>query len=186
MRKPLFALNRLGRCPASCMLAAASLTLSSCTTILTNLPGVYTVDVQQGNIIDQNMIDQLRPNMNKRQVLYIMGSPMLTDFFHQKRWDYLYSTQLNGGDRQQKRMTLFFENDQLVGVQGDFMPSKVPVIKPSEETTVDVPKRDLEKSLWEKITSLFGYDGTADDASKPDKSNKSDAKSSSGSDQLPL
>jgi outer membrane protein assembly factor BamE len=182
MRKPLFALNLPGN-RSSCILAvAASLTLASCTTILTNLPGVYTVDVQQGNIVDQSMIDQLRPNMNKRQVLYIMGSPMLTDFFHQKRWDYLYSAQIDGGDRQQKRISLFFNNDQLVGVQGDFKPSTVPVIKTSDETTVEVPKREIDKSLWDMISGLFGYDGI-DDSPKSDKSN---AKPASGSDQLPL
>ncbi|MGZ5013749.1 MAG: outer membrane protein assembly factor BamE [Methylobacter sp.] len=189
MRKPLSALNLFGNRSISCILAvAASLTLSSCTTILNNLPGVYRVDVQQGNIVDQGMIDQLRPNMNKRQVLYIMGSPMLTDFFHQRRWDYLYSAQIEGGDRQQKRISLFFDNDQLIGVQGDFKPSELPVIKTSQETTVDVPKRDLDKTLWEMITGLFGYDST-DNAPKTDKSDK-DAKpvpaSGSPTDQLPL
>lgn len=184
MRKPFSALNPSGKRYIFCILAvAASLTLASCTTILTNLPGVYSVDVQQGNMVDQAMIDQLRPNMNKRQVLYIMGSPMLIDFFHQKRWDYLYSAQVDGGDRQQKRISLFFDNDQLIGVQGDFKPSTVPVIKTSDETTVDVPKRDLEKTLWEMITGLFGYDGI-DDSPKTD---KSDSKSSgSSADQLPL
>lgn len=185
MRKPFFALNLSGNRFTSCTLAvAASLTLASCTTILTNLPGVYTVDVQQGNIVDQSMIDQLRPNMNKRQVLYIMGSPMLVDFFHQKRWDYLYSAQIEGGDRQQKRISLFFDNDQLTGVQGDFKPSEVPVIKTSEETTVDVPKRELDKTLWEMITGLFGYDGI-DDSPKTDKSDKKPTPGSP-TDQLPL
>ncbi|MGZ8214761.1 MAG: outer membrane protein assembly factor BamE, partial [Methylosarcina sp.] len=59
----------------------AGLAMMSCSTILNKLPGVYTVNVQQGNIIDQEMIDQLRPNMTKRQVLYIMGSPMLKNTF---------------------------------------------------------------------------------------------------------
>ncbi len=126
---PSLAISQSGNRYAFFILAVtASLTLSSCTTILTNLPGVYTIDVQQGNIVDQSMIDQLRPEMNKRQVLYIMGSPMLIDFFHQKRWDYLYSAQTGGGDRQQKRISLYFDKDQLVGVQGDFKPSAVPVI----------------------------------------------------------
>ncbi|MGZ5076633.1 MAG: outer membrane protein assembly factor BamE [Methylobacter sp.] len=184
MRKPFFALNLLGNRYSCILTVAASLTLSSCTTILTNLPGVYTVDVQQGNIVDQSMIDQLRPNMNKRQVLYIMGSAMLVDFFHKNRWDYLYSAQVEGGDRQQKRISLFFDNDQLIGVQGDFKPSEVPVIKTSDETTVEVPKRDLEKTLWEMITGLFGYDGI-DDSSKSDKSNTKPTPGSPG-DQLPL
>jgi outer membrane protein assembly factor BamE len=159
MRKSLFSLSLL-----------TSLTLVSCSTILNNLPGVYRLEIQQGNIIDQAMVDQLRPGMNKRQVLYIMGSPMLDDVFHKNRWDYLYSDQPSGEDRVQKRISLFFENDQIAGVQGDFRPSATPVIKTSGETTVDVPKRNLDKTLWEKITSLIGYD-ELDAPSKTDEAN---------------
>lgn len=122
------------------------------------IPGVYTLEIQQGNIIDQAMVDQLRPGMNKRQVLYIMGSPMLNDVFHKNRWDYVNSNQPSGEDRVQKQLSIFFENDQITGIQGDFRPSANPVVKKSTETTVDLPKRDLEKTLWEKITSLIGYD----------------------------
>lgn len=147
MRKSLFSLGLL-----------ASLTLVSCSTIMNYIPGVYTIDIQQGNIIDQAMVDQLRPGMNKRQVLYIMGSPMLDDVFHKNRWDYLYSDKHDGDDRVQKQLSLFFENDQIVSIQGDFRPSAVPAPKASAETTVDVPKRDLDKTLWEKITRLIGYD----------------------------
>lgn len=167
MRKSLFSLSLL-----------TSLTLVSCSTILNNLPGVYTLEIQQGNIIDQSMIDQIRPGMNKRQVLYIMGSPMLDDVFHKNRWDYLYSAQPEGEDRVQKQISLFFENDQIVGIQGDFRPSAVPVIKTSGETTIDVSKRDLEKTLWEKITGLVGYD-ELDDTPKTD---KTDAKKPLGND----
>jgi len=147
MRKSLFSLILL-----------ASLTLVSCSTIMNYIPGVYTIDIQQGNIIEQSMVDQLRPGMNKRQVLYIMGSPMLNNVFHKNRWEYLYSNQPSGEDRVQKQISLFFENDQITGIQGDFRPSTAPVIKTSSETTIDVPKRDLEKTLWEKITGLIGYD----------------------------
>ncbi len=147
MRKSLFSLSLL-----------SSLTLVSCSTIMSFIPGVYTIDIQQGNIIEQAMVDQLRPSMNKRQVLYIMGSPMLDNVFHKNRWDYVYSNQPSGEDRVQKQISLFFENDQIAGIQGDFRPSATPVIKTSGDTTVDVPKRDLEKTLWEKITGLVGYD----------------------------
>jgi outer membrane protein assembly factor BamE len=52
-----------------------------------------------------------------------MGNPLLTDTFHADRWDYLYSLQPGGGERQQERMTLIFNsNDQLVSLNGDFMP----------------------------------------------------------------
>ena len=135
-------------------LALISLTLTACTTVLENLPGVYNLEIRQGNIVDQDMVDQLRPNMSKRQVLYIMGSPMLVDVFHQKRWDYLYSRQGDGKAREQKRISLYFDGDTLTGIQGDFRPDSQ-AVKSVKETTVDVPPRDLEKTLWEMITGLF-------------------------------
>ncbi|MFA5985158.1 MAG: outer membrane protein assembly factor BamE [Methylococcaceae bacterium] len=149
MRKSLFPLSLI-----------VSLALSACSTILSNLPGVYKVDIQQGNVVDQNIIDQLRPSMNKRQVLFIMGSPMMADPFHQDRWDYLYSNQPGGDDRVQKRVTIYFKDDHIAGLQGDLRPSALPVIKPSEETTVELPKRHLERTLSEKILGLFSGDET--------------------------
>jgi outer membrane protein assembly factor BamE len=151
-----------------CIVLLASVLLISCSTILNNLPGVYTIPIQQGNIVDQTMVDQLRPDMTERQVLYILGSPMLVDTFHQKRWDYLYSNQPSGEDRQQKRVSVLFNDDNLVsGIQGDFRPSATPIVKPSEETTVDIPKRELERTMWQKIKGLFGFDDI-DDAPKRD------------------
>jgi outer membrane protein assembly factor BamE len=120
-----------------------------------NLPGVYTLDIQQGNVINQDMIDQLKPDMTKRQVLYVMGSSMLVDVFHEQRWDYIYSEQLDGEQRKQKRLSLFFKDEKLSGIKGDFRPSSLNANKKSKETTVNVPPRDLDKTLWEKITSVF-------------------------------
>ncbi len=146
---------------------AAPVALTGCETILSNLPGVYTIDIEQGNMIDQAMVDQLRPNMSKRQVLYIMGSPMLSDTFHEQRWDYLYSDQPGGEARLQKRISLYFNGDNLAGVQGDFRPSQLPVIKESTEITVDIPKRDLDRTMWEKITGVFGSEDSSKPAAKP-------------------
>ncbi|EIC29109.1 MULTISPECIES: outer membrane protein assembly factor BamE [Methylomicrobium] len=139
----------------------AGMAVASCSTVLNNLPGVYRVDVQQGNIVDQSMVDQLRPGMSKRQVLYIMGSPMLKESFRENRWEYLYSNQPGGEPRQQKRLILIFEGDSVVGLQGDFKPSKLPVLKPSPDATVEVPKRNLDESLWGTIKGWFGTDKSA-------------------------
>ncbi len=88
-----------------------------------SFPGVYKVDIQQGNVVTQDMIDQLRPGMTRQQVRFIMGNPLITDTFHANRWDYLYSIQPGGSPRQQERVSLVFNaNDQLAGLAGDFMP----------------------------------------------------------------
>ncbi|MGJ0484631.1 MAG: outer membrane protein assembly factor BamE [Methylomicrobium sp.] len=167
MRKPLLYSTLL-----------AGLSVASCSMVLNNLPGVYTVDVQQGNIVDQSMIDQLRPGMSKRQVLYIMGSPMLKDVFHENRWEYLYSNQPGGEARQQKRIVLNFEGDKVVGLQGDFKPSKLPVLKPSPDATVDVPKRNQDESLWGTVSGWFGSsDSSAASQQKNDKEEAADPES---------
>ncbi len=88
-----------------------------------SFPGVYKIDIQQGNVVTQDMIDQLKPGMTQRQVRFIMGNPMITDTLHANRWDYLYSIQPGGRQRYQERVSLVFDgNDQLVGLAGDFMP----------------------------------------------------------------
>ena len=120
------------------LIILSSITFTGCSSVLNNLPGVYSLDIQQGNIINQEMIDQLRPKMTKRQVLYIMGSSMLIDVFHQKRWDYLYSEQPGGDHRVQKRLALFFADDVLIGVQGDFRPTTLPTALISKETNYDL------------------------------------------------
>lgn len=109
-----------------------------------SFPGVYKIDIQQGNVVTQDMIDQLRPGMTRRQVRFIMGNPLLVDTFHANRWDYLYSLQPGGGERQQERMSILFnENDQLVGLSGDFMPgvSRDQAILGSDTDTSVVPQQ---------------------------------------------
>lgn len=124
--------------------------LPSCTTIIDDLPGVYALDILQGNVIDQDMIDQLRPKMTKRQVLHIMGNPMLVDVFHPNRWNYIYITMLDGV-RVQKEVLLFFNDDELIALKGDFQPSTLAVTKPSNKITLILPKRDLDRTWWGKI-----------------------------------
>jgi|TARA_R110001599_G_scaffold28969_7_gene99649 outer membrane protein assembly factor BamE len=83
---------------------------------------VYKIDVQQGNVVTQEMVNQLRPGMTTRQVRFIMGSPLIQDTFHPERWDYLYSMKAGHQAREQERVVLTFENDVLVGLGGDFVP----------------------------------------------------------------
>ncbi len=156
-----------------------SLSSSGCSTLLENLPGVYRIDIEQGNIVTQEMVDQLRPNMNKRQVLYIMGSPMLQDAFHKNRWDYIYSRQPGNEPRVQKRLTLFFKEERLSGVQGDFRPSSKPVMLEPKETTVEVPRRELDKTLWEIITGWFSSEPDLEEIRQ-----RQNAAQPSGQDQL--
>lgn len=83
------------------------------------IPLVYRVDVQQGNVIEQSMINKLEPGMSKAKVRFIMGTPLLVDPFHSNRWDYIYSIEPGDGERAQRHVALFFKNDKLTHLEGD-------------------------------------------------------------------
>ncbi|MFM1896755.1 MAG: hypothetical protein RLZZ385_1829 [Pseudomonadota bacterium] len=105
------------------LLLTGCLLLGACGGNILQFPGVYKIDIRQGNIITQDMVDQLRPGMTKRQVIFVMGTPLVADPFHQDRWDYVYNYQPGGGERVGERLTVFFENDSLVSITGDFVPA---------------------------------------------------------------
>ena len=108
----------------SLLAVACLLLLSACNNIGSmDFPGVYKISIPQGNIITQEMVDQLRPGMTKRQVIFVMGTPLIRDPYHQDRWDYVYNFQPGGGERGQERLSVPFENDQLVSLSGDFEPT---------------------------------------------------------------
>jgi len=79
---------------------------------------VHRLDIQQGNIIEDKMLDQLKIGISKRQVRFIMGSPLLTDPFHANRWDYVYTDQ--PGDKRKiieyRHISVYFEGDRLVKI----------------------------------------------------------------------
>lgn len=73
-------------------------------------PDVYKLDVQQGNIVTQDMLDQLKPGMDQRQVLYVMGTPVLKNPYQEKRWDYLYSLEQDDVVTKRYRVSLYFDD----------------------------------------------------------------------------
>ena len=115
------------------LLMGILLALSACNGLSSlEFPGVYKIGIPQGNIITQEMIDQLRPGMTKRQVTFVMGTPLVRDPYHQDRWDYVYNYQPGGGVRGQERVTIYFVDDGLVRFTGDFTPT-------SEADSPDAP-----------------------------------------------
>jgi len=86
-------------------------------------PGVYRIDVQQGNIVTQEMIDQLKPGMTKRQVRFIMGTPLVVDTFEPERWDYIHTMSRDGEKAAEKRVSLYFDKDVLVRIDGNYAPA---------------------------------------------------------------
>lgn len=137
----------------------ATLVLAAC-----SLPGVYKIDVQQGNVITQDMVDQLQPGMDKRKVRFVMGTPLLVDVFHQERWDYIYSLQPGGEARKQERVSLYFEDDKLSRVEGDYRPNPLAAgEQTSREVLVIVPVLPPEKKgFLDRLLGRLGFEDEVD------------------------
>ena len=145
----------------------ASLFLAACAEdpVVNRLPFVFRIDVQQGNVITQEMVNQLRVGMTKRQVQFILGAPMIIDPFHAERWDYvyLYNPGSDGkSDATEQRVTLTFEDDHVKTITGTLLPDPQPdAVPPNRQITVVVPPQEIESvgvltRLWRWIG--FGSD----------------------------
>jgi len=98
------------------ILIASLFLLTSCS--------LYRVDIRQGNELEDDNISKLKVGMNKKQVTFLMGNPLLTDPFHKDRWDYLH-TNREGFEKTRRRvLTLYFEGDKLVKIDNSKLAEK--------------------------------------------------------------
>ncbi|OUS28486.1 hypothetical protein A9Q99_13305 [Gammaproteobacteria bacterium 45_16_T64] len=92
-------------------LAISLLALSGCSGL--RFPGVFRIDIGQGNIISEGAREKLKLGMTPRQVEYVLGSPVIKDPLHPGRWDYIYNYESGKGGFVENRLTLFFGNERL-------------------------------------------------------------------------
>lgn len=99
---------------------AALMLLGACST-LSDLSPIkpYRIDVRQGNFVTQEMAAQLKVGQTREQVRFILGSPLIEDVFHAKRWDYVYRFAKGGGVVTERRLTVHFEDEKLARLEGD-------------------------------------------------------------------
>ena len=84
---------------------------------------IYRVDVQQGNVITESMLSELKPGMDQLQVRTILGTPLLRNPWSDDRWVYVYSFKPAYGEREQRHVYVIFDKEgKMVGVQGAVQP----------------------------------------------------------------
>ena len=127
------------------LFAAGALALGGCQSLQSsdNFLGVitpYRVEVVQGNVITDEQAKILKPGMTRAQVRDILGSPMLTDPFHADRWDYVFTIRRQGTAPQQRRVTVFFENDRVARFDAGDVPTEREFV-----TSIDASKPESRK-----------------------------------------
>jgi outer membrane protein assembly factor BamE len=115
---------------------------------------VHKIDVQQGNVVTQDQVKQLKNGMSRSQVQFIMGTPLVVDTFHQQRWDYVYYFKPGYGSATEQRVTLLFNNDSLTSVIGTVHPEAGVIVAGESSTPVTVvvpPYERVEPGILNKI-----------------------------------
>jgi outer membrane protein assembly factor BamE len=76
---------------------------------------VYRLDIQQGNVIEMESVEQVQVGMTRSQVQFLLGTPTVSDTFHDDRWDYPYYFR-KGRQRSAERrwFVVFFDEDDRV------------------------------------------------------------------------
>ena len=77
------------------------LSLSGCA-----FPGVYKINVQQGNIVTDEELTELSEGMPRSQVHAVLGSPLMLNPFDPSREYYVYTFQRRGSLRNLDRHNL--------------------------------------------------------------------------------
>ncbi|ABM00590.1 outer membrane protein assembly factor BamE [Shewanella amazonensis] len=138
--------------------AALSLSLSGCS-VFDWL--VYKPDIPQGNYMEPQQVEKLRIEMTKEQAEYVLGRPVLRDSFADDTWYYVYHFK-SGRDASviHKELVLYFENNQLVKVTGDYElssefntpleQSKLPSVNAAEVVPQVPEQRGDDKPLVEE------------------------------------
>lgn len=77
---------------------------------------MYRLDIEQGNIVEDDQLAQVKIGMTQSQVRYLLGTAMLQDTFNKDRWDYFYSFRTGEGLLERRLLTLYFEQEKLTRI----------------------------------------------------------------------
>ena len=79
----------------------------------------YQADIVQGNYISESMILRLKKGQTKKEVLTILGTPLVVDPFNPDRWDYVFDIKKNSGVKENRIFFVEFVNEELSRWEGD-------------------------------------------------------------------
>jgi outer membrane protein assembly factor BamE len=114
-------------------LLLGTLSLAACSTVRNATPSAenvfgvfkpYRIEIVQGNVVTQEVMAQIQPGLGRAQVREILGTPLLTDLFHENRWDYVFTIARQGIAPQQRRVTVFFKDNVVERFEADALPTE--------------------------------------------------------------
>ena len=85
--------------------------------LVTSLSACYHPDINQGNNYKPELIQSLKPGMQKQAVIDLLGDPVLKSPFDSNTLIYVYYNYPNSGPTTKRHVTLQFKDDVLMNIQ---------------------------------------------------------------------
>ncbi|MDC8787002.1 outer membrane protein assembly factor BamE [Roseateles koreensis] len=109
----------------------------------------YRLEVVQGNVLTKELVARVKPGMPKAQVRDLLGSPLLTDVFHDNRWDYVFTIRRQGAEPQKRQVVAWFDGDRLKSLEvPDDLPTENDFVAAinTKGKTGNLPKLELSEA----------------------------------------
>lgn len=113
----------------------------------------HKIDIQQGNYVSQEMITKLKPGMTRNQVRFVLGTPLVVDVFHANRWDYVYLYQKAGAISEHRRISVVFDGDKLMRIEGDVQPAATSSVNGKTATSSGNTGEPVERPTGAQATT---------------------------------
>lgn len=116
----------------------------------------YKIDVVQGNVITKEQVSALKTGMTRVETRDVLGTPLLQSVFHANRWDYVFTFRRGSSNEaeQTRKLTVFFEGNNLVRVEADDMPTEAEFVA----SLVVRPLTGKERVMEASEASLKAFD----------------------------
>ena len=73
--------------------------------------------VQQGNLLQQPIVDSLKVGMSKDETASLLGHSLLSPTFNDDRWDYAYTWRRGSGPLEVRNLSLYFKHGSLARIE---------------------------------------------------------------------
>jgi outer membrane protein assembly factor BamE len=103
-------MNFIKTCLTTCALLA---TLCVGLSLITGCQLVYKHEMTQGNIIPEDKLSELKPGLTMAQVHFLLGTPILDNYLHQDRWDYIYYLKPGYKKAERKHLVIYFKDEKV-------------------------------------------------------------------------